>query len=230
MPDKCPLVASANVGYDSLIMIDRTRIGQLFSGAGAYQPGAALIYDNDELHFKLAVQNGADGIIDEYGIVARGEYKIAGGSGHREGALGADEELAATIGLGYFMDGSDIGGEDFGSALALDGYATLNAFSFHGEILSTDEELAMRALGNADEDATPYSATFGYRLQENLEAAVRYQDLDNEAETTLIGAGLNYYLRGHDAKLQFNISRFEEDDDDGMLFQIGLTVGIGRRP
>lgn len=226
---KCPLVASANVDYGSLIMIDRTRVGQLFSGAGAYQPGAAITFDDERFHAKLAFQNGADGVVDAYGVVARAEYKLGGGAAYREGAYGAGDDWAATFGVGYFNDGSQVGGADFGSAIALDMYTTVNAFSLHAEVLDMDEELATKAVGNASEDAMPFSATVGYLFRENMELALRYQDLDNDGDTTLIGAGYNYYLSGHDAKLQFNVSQFDENDEDGLLFQIGLAVGFGKR-
>jgi hypothetical protein len=42
---KCPLVACGNVGDGDLGMIERTRIGQLFSMPGAYQPGAAVVFN-----------------------------------------------------------------------------------------------------------------------------------------------------------------------------------------
>lgn len=224
---KCPLVGSALVGYDSLIMIDRTRIGQLFSAEGAYQRGAAATYDNEQFHAKLAVQNGADGIIDELGMVIRGEYKVNGGARHREGALEAPSDLAATFGVGYFTDGSQIGGDDFGSALAADAYLTLERFSVHGEVLDMDEELATKAIGNAEDDGTPYSVTLGYLFDERWEGAFRYQNMDDDLDTTQMGLGLNYYESGHRIKYQFNVSQYDNDDDDGLLLQVGLTVGIG---
>jgi hypothetical protein len=226
---KCPLVASANVDYGSLMMIDRTRIGQLFSGEGAYQPGAALTFDNEQFHAKLALQNGADGVVDAYGVVARAELKMGGGAAYREGAFGAPEDWAATFGLGYFNDGSQIGGADFGSAIAADCYATMNNLSLHAEILDMDEELANKAVGNMTEDATPFSATVGFMFNDNMELALRYQDLDNDGDTTLIGAGYNYYLSGHDAKVQFNVSQFDQDGEDGLLVQLGFAVGFGKR-
>ena len=227
---KCPLVASANVDYGSLLFIDRTRIGQLFSAEGAYQPGAALTYDNEHFHAKLALQNGADGIVDAYGMVARAEYKVMGGASYREGALGSpDGDLEATLGVGYFQDGSDVGGDDFGSGAAADCYATYGPVSLHAEVLDMDEELAMKAVGNLTDDATPYSVTLGYLINEEFEVAARFQDMNNDADTTLIGGGLNYYLRGHDSKLQLNVAQFDENDEDGVLFQVGLAVGFGKR-
>lgn len=224
---KCPLVASGNVGDGRLSFIDRTRIGQLFSAPGAYQPGAAIMADYEALHFKVAVQNGADGIADGYGIVARAEYAIGEGAKEHEGALGAAPGLNATFGLGFFKDDSDIAGSDFGSAWAADAYLTYDAFSVHAEILDADEELASRALGNTTEDATPYSATAGYLFGDGkYEALVRYQDLDNEADATIVGAGFNYYANGHSTKWQVNASKYDDDAIDGTILQLGLSVGL----
>jgi hypothetical protein len=222
------LVGSALVGYDSLLMIDRTRIGQFFSAAGAYQPGVAVTYDNDMFHGKVAVQNGADAIIDEFGVVLRGEVKLNGGARHREGALGAPADFAATFGAGYFSDDSQILGDDFGSGIAVDGYMTYNALSLHGEVLDMDEELASRTVGNLDDEATPFSATVGYLFGDSRwEGALRYQDLDDDLDTTLIGAGINYYQNGHPLKYQLNVSEFDNDVADGMIAQFGVTLGLG---
>ncbi|MBK7876885.1 MAG: hypothetical protein IPJ77_14260 [Planctomycetes bacterium] len=224
---KCPLVASGNVGDGRLSFIDRTRIGQLFSAPGAYQPGAAVVGDFDAFHFKLAVQNGADSAADGYGIVARAEYQVGEGAKLHEGALGAAQGLNATFGLGYFQDDSQIAGSDFGSAWAADAYVTYDAFSLHAEILDADEELASRALGNTTDDATPYSATAGYLFGEGkYEALVRYQDLDNEADATIVGAGFNYYVNGHATKWQLNASKYDDDAIDGTILQLGLSIGV----
>jgi len=105
----------------------------------------------------------------------------------------------------------------------------MNAFSLHAEVLDMDEELANKAVGNMTEDAMPFSATVGYLFRDNMEVALRYQDLDNDGDTTLIGAGYNYYLSGHGAKVQFNVSQFDENDEDGLLVQLGIAVGFGKR-
>lgn len=225
---KCPLVSSGNIGDGNLAMIERTRIGQLFSMPGAYQPGAAVTYDGGPFHAKVVLQNGADSASDGNGIVVRGEYKIGSGQGIQEGALGKPDGFNATFGLGYFMDDSDLMGEDFGSAWAADAYATINHLSLHAEVLAADEELAGNALGNADEDALPYSATVGYLFHENWEGFVRYQDLDNDADATLIGGGVNYYVAEHSAKWQLNVSQYDDDAVDGLIAQIGFAIGLSQ--
>src|SRR5262245_48494391 len=110
---KCPFIMSANVGDDSLAMIDRTRLGFLFAFPGAYQPGVALVGDYENFHVKVSVQNGADKSADGKGIVARAEYQVNAGGKYREGALGSDG-FNGTFGIGYFKDDSDIAGSDFG--------------------------------------------------------------------------------------------------------------------
>lgn len=225
---KCPLFASGNVGDGNLAMIDRTRIGYLFSFPGAYQPGVAVVGDWGNFHAKLSVQNGADSKTDGLGIVARGEYKVGEGARQREGALGS-EGFNGTFGVGYFKDDSDIAGDDFGSGIALDAYTTLDRLSLHGEVLDADEELAMRALGNLTDDATAYSGTLGFLFTEQVEAFARYQDLDNEVDATIIGAGVNYYVAGHKAKWQLNVSQYDDDSIDGLAIQAGFSIGQSDR-
>ncbi len=224
---KCPFVNSANVGEGRLSFIDRTRIGQLFSAPGAYQPGAAVTGDFDAFHVKVSYQNGADGSGEDRGLVLRGEYKIGEGAKQHEGAYGSPQGVNATIGLGYFDDDSTVGGIDFGSAWAADAYLTVDNFSVHAEIVDMDEELAIHALGNTTDDAMPYSATVGYLIPDQpWEVLARYQDLDTETDATLIGAGVNYFVNGHATKWQLNVSKYDDDNIDGTILQLGLTVGL----
>jgi hypothetical protein len=225
---KCPLLMSASVGDGNLAMIDRTRIGYLFSFPGAYQPGVAVVGDYGHFHAKVSVQNGADSQIDGLGIVVRGEYRVGEGAKQREGALGNDG-FNATVGVGYFKDDSDIAGSDFGSGIAVDAYTTFNQLSLHAEVLDADEELASRALGNVTDDATPYDATLGFLFTDEIEAFARYQDLDNEVSSTVIGGGLNYYVSGHKAKWQLNVSQYDDDNTDGLAVQLGFSIGESDR-
>jgi hypothetical protein len=229
---KCPLVASGNVGDGNLAMIERTRIGQLFSMPGAYQPGAALLFHEGPFHAKAVLQDGADEATDGNGIVLRGEYSVGQGAPYNEGALGATEEFNGTFGVGFFKDNSDgaaVGTSDFGRAFAIDGYVTFGQLSGHAEILDVDDDLAAHALGNTSgDDGTPYSATVGYLINEQWEAFLRYQDLDNDDDATQIGAGVNYYVHNHLAKWQAGIADYDDDIGDGVIFQIGLSIGLSQ--
>jgi hypothetical protein len=224
---KCPFLASSAVGEGRLSFIDRTRLGELFGSAPAYQPGVAVTGDWDAIHLKVSVQNGADGTSDEHGIVLRGEYMIGEGAKHHEGAYGSAGGLNATVGLGYFKDDGDVGGMEFGKAWGVDAYVTSDNLSFHAEIVDMDEELAINTLGNTTDDATPWSATVGYLLPDQpWEVLARYQDLDTETDATLIGGGVNYFVNGHATKWQLNLSQYDDDNIDGTILQLGLVVGL----
>lgn len=214
---RCPVVNSSMLDEGKLAFIDRTRLGQMFD---VYQTGAAVVADIEQFHIKLAAQDGADGSGDELGIVARAEYKVGDGAKHREGAYGA-EGFDATIGLGYFDDGV----ADDVNAMVFDAYATMDAFSLHAEIVDMGDGLATMMGLTAGAEATPYSATLGYRINEEFEVLARFQDLDDDLETTQVGAGLNYYVAGHAAKWQVNVSQLDNDADDGVIVQVGLTLG-----
>ncbi len=222
---KCPVLMSSQVWQGNLVMIDRTRLGQMFD---VWQPGAAATFDTERLHFKLAVQNGADGVADEFGMVARGEFKLGAGAKEYEGAYGTEGGTHATIGAAYFNDSSQVGGNDLGTAIAVDGYARLGHFSLHAEIMDMDEELAGNmGLSTSGADAMPFSATAGFLLPaETIEIALRFQDMDDDVGTTAIGGGVNYYSHGHAAKWQLNASQLDNDVDDGMIIQLGLAVGV----
>lgn len=228
---KCPLLMSSAVGDGALSMIDRTRLGYLFAFPGAYQPGAAVTFDEGPFHAKVSLQNGFDDETDGIGLVVRGEYAVGEGAKYREGAQDAADGFNGNFGIGYFHDsgeGSNPGdpGDEFGSALALDAYTTFDMLSVHGEILSMDEELAFNALGNSDDDATPFTLTGGYLFDPQWEGFVRYQNLDNEVDATIIGAGVNYYVLGHKLKWQANLSRYEDDDIDDVIAQLGISIGL----
>jgi hypothetical protein len=214
---RCPVLNSSMLDEGKLAFIDRTRLGQMFD---VYQAGAAVVADFDAFHVKLAAQNGADGAGDELGNVARGEYKVGEGAKQREGALGA-EGFDATFGLGYFDDGV----ADDVNAMVVDAYATMDAFSVHAELMDMGEGLATMMGLTAGEEATPFTATFGYRVTDEWEVLARFQDLDDTLETTQVGAGLNYYVQGHAAKWQVNVSQLDNDNDDGLILQIGLSLG-----
>lgn len=222
---KCPVLMSSQVWQGNLIMIDRTRLGQMFD---VWQPGAAATYDAGGLHLKLAVQNGMDGAGDEFGMVARGEYNIGGGAKEYEGAYGSGQGTTATIGAAYFQDSTEVApGTEVGSAVVVDGYADFGGLSVHAEIADMDEDLAGMMGLSGTGDAMPFSATVGYMLpSEQFELAVRFQDMDDDAETTMIGGGVNYYSAGHAAKWQFNVSQFDNNTDDGLIMQLGLAVGV----
>lgn len=214
----CPPLRSTLNREDRLLFIDRTVLGGRFE---VWQPGIALDGQMEAFRWKLAAQNGADGTAEDIGITARGEYDIGAGAWQYEGAYDAADGTNATIGVAWFDEGQ----LDDGSMLVVDAQATFGEFSAQAELADLDDDLAPMMF-NVTEGNTPFSVTGGYMIRpQEWEVALRFQDLDDDLDTTILGAGVNYYQAGHAAKWQLNISQYDDDNDDGLIFQLGLTVG-----
>lgn len=81
------------------------------------------------------------------------------------------------------------------------------------EYLTGDSQLQD---GTAVRDVKGYYAHLGYLFQPNLEGVLRYDTFDfnrhiGGADVKEITVGLNYYLRGNNAKIQANVVRFQGD-------------------
>ena len=82
-------------------------------------------------------------------------------------------------------------------------------------------------------DTTPFSIQGTFMLSEAgseygaWELGVRFQDLDDAAETTVIDFGANYYANGHDYKYIINYSSVSSDNAANEVDAI--TVGVNAR-
>jgi hypothetical protein len=219
---KCPPLRSSNTAKHGLLFIDRTILGDRF---GAYSPGVAIDGNFDAFHWKLALQNGADGASEDVATTARVEYYLNGGVGNLEGAMGGKGDgVQATIGATYFDEGE----VDDGSMLGADATVIFEQFSVAVEIADLDDDLGAMAFG-VSEGNTPWAVTGSWLTpSREWEVAARFQDLDDDDDTQVISGGLNWYHGGHNAKWQLNVSDYSSDAGDaseGTLIQIGLTVG-----
>lgn len=223
-----PTTFSSAVNPDSLLLLSRTSVGEYFH---LYSLGAMLSGDYDgTLQWHLAVLNGADGTDDDQELRGRAVYNIGSGRNRTEGALGANDELNASIGVSYVDDGE----LDDGSVLVLDAIATVAGFSIGGEFASFDEDHATVGPGfgptvglNYTDGMDVIAFTLGYLLSENWELGGRYEQLDDDDDSTLMSVGVNYYQMGHNAKWQLMYMDFASDvaAQEGSLIGLGLTVG-----
>ncbi len=224
---KSPTFLSNSVDPENQLFIQRTILGTIFD---AWDLGAMLSGNYDQFSWYAAFQNGADGIMDEYRWTARGEYHVGAGAGGRrgvEGALGADEELNATIGVVLTDDGGLAGGTlDDTTIFGVDAAATYGQLSGLIEFASLDDEIG---------DTEIFALTAAYMFQpDEWEAALRYEDT-GDLEITKLTGGLNWYQNGHNRKWSLNLSSIEADlaefggvDLDGTIIEIGLTIGSSR--
>jgi hypothetical protein len=132
-----------------------------------------------------------------------------------EGAYGSAQGNRLTIGAGYYNDDGNI---PDGIAFAVDANFVSGPLSAAAEVVDYDT-----GFGNN----TPFSAQVGFMLvPDQWEAALRYEDLDTTTDTTVITAGINYYMSGHDAKWQLNYSTTDDDVVDLDWFALGLTASV----
>lgn len=224
-----PSFQSARWGnQDGLLFVNRTNLG----GFGyQWQEGLSLSGDyQDGLSWTIAAMNGLDGTGDELDLRGRIEYATGEQVGNHEGGLGYGDDLSAVIGLTY----ADEGSADDGTWFGLDVTARVAGFSFHAEVADFDDDWA-GALGPifgnltySDGGPSPYSATIGYCIPDtDFEVAIRYEDLDDDADTTAMTIGANMYMEGHNGKWQLNFVDISSDVDanEGSAIILGLTVG-----
>ncbi|HKX45697.1 MAG TPA: hypothetical protein VJP77_03275, partial [Planctomycetota bacterium] len=225
-----PLTLSTSVEAERLMFVRRSYFGEIFD---VPDPGAMLAGNLDMFSYYVALQNGRDGTTEDLSLSGRLDYHLAGTPSIAEGALGAQGNLLGTIGGFYYDDGSFSDGEVFGAdaRLAASGISLMGEWAIFGEGWGLDDpDSAVPGIFGGVEESQPWSASAGYMLvPDQWELAVRWEELDNDTDDERLTAGLNWYLNGHSAKLQFNWVRLtsSEPTRDGELLQLGFTVGMG---
>ncbi len=252
---KANTLESSHMAPEGLFFINRTALGSAFDG---WDNGISAWGELEMIRWSASIQNSLNGQEGDHRYTVRVEYDLGEGAGDVEGALGAGDDFAATVGLVYIDDdGQDLSlpitvGSD-NEAYGLDFRGTAGPVGFGAEIMSIGDDLALGidedfsriagfgnpllAVATFAEDttqvggATPYSVMVTYLLNEEFEFGVRYEDLDNVADTTIISVGIAWYQSGHNAKWQAGWSDIDNDSilgvstPDGSIWQIGLTVG-----
>ena len=182
-----------------------------------------------------AIQNGADLQAHDSQYTVRGEWDaMGGGVALSEGAYGAPNEAALTLGAAYTDDQS--GSE--GAAFAVDAAFTSNDLSIQAEVVDYEDDYTALDIANGvilpseaaagRGDTTPWSVTVSHLLgnEDQYEATVRYEDFDDGFERNLLSVGASWYLSGHDAKLLFNFTTEDSLGPDVDLFLLGAVVSF----
>ena len=178
--------------------------------------GVMLSGSVDVFSWMASVQNGEDDVADEYLITGRVEVDLIGDTLGYEGGYGLGDEQGLTLGLAWADDGSVMDND----ALTVDAKFEANPFT---------AGLAFFDMGTGVGDNSPYDVYATWMLTpDEWEVAVRYEDLDDTADTTAITAGVNWYLYGTDSKWQLNWRNQDSDSAtlDGSIIQAGLTLAF----
>jgi hypothetical protein len=203
-----PTFRSATSDETKLLFLNRTLNGQRLN---LRDQGLMVGGSFEMLNFGVAVQDGADGDTDELRITLNVTADVMGkGAGGVEGAYGAAEGTNLSVGGFYHMD--DGFGVDGFDVFGVEAYFTMGALAVAAEFGDYD------AL-----DQSPYSVTASYLFTEMYEAALRYEDRDDAADTTDISAGVNRYSAGHN--LKWTAQYVTTSSDDANLETDTISVG-----
>jgi hypothetical protein len=214
--------ANSVINENQMLFLNHTANGALLS---MRDQGVMLGGQYDMFNFWLAFVNGMDAAGKDLKIAARGEfYAMGGGSASSvEGAYGAAQGNQLTLGLGYSTDDNGTAANVDLAIIAFDATFNTGPISAYAEVVDYDSG----ALGASN--ITTFAVQGGFMfVPDKWEGALRYEDLDTATNTTIITAGVNYYLSGHDAKLQANYGMLSDDAPgaDTDIFAIGLTASI----
>jgi len=222
---RSPFLGTAQRNENELLFLDRTVVGHLWSQR---DQGVMLSGQYDMLGWYIAGQNGIDTLGDDLSFSGRVSFDAMGagtGGAGLEGAYGAAEGTNLSFGAGYYWDDDSV--VDDLSAWNLEGTLVMGPLSAEASYVDHDDGFGT-LLGLSSGPAI-LALTGGFMfVPDRWEAAVRWEDLDDDDDTSVITLGVNYYAVGHDAKWQLNYAMIDSDADevDGDYLGIGLTVGV----
>lgn len=220
---RVPFLASSLRNANNLLFIDRSLLGNDWAGRDL---GIEIGGSWDMWSFMAAIQNGIDGAGDDLSIAGRIQVTPMGTPAVHEGGLGATGDPTLTVGLGYYNDDGTV---DDRVAIGVDASFAVGIFSVSAEFVDYDQGIGLAVPADIIADATPWNIVFGVvAIPDQLEFGVRYEDLDDDEDTTVVTVGANWYMQGHAAKWQANYSTADSDDAarDGNVIQVGLCVSI----
>jgi len=238
------VLLSNSVDPEDQLFIDRSALGSAFD---FWDGGIAINGSQDMLNWWAGLSNGSNSDQSGHTYFVRGEYNFGTGAGNAEGALGANDELNGTIGATFFDD--DVATGD-AMMFAIDGRGTMGPIGVGGEVAFLDENLTSTLWTSGDygnispdpggshpdgrlsfadnDDTTPFGVWASYLLNDEFEGAVRYDDLDNALNESVVSVVVNWYRSGSNAKWQAQWSDVDSDGEDGSTFQVGIVVGSTR--
>lgn len=212
---------------DKMIFYRRSKLGYAYN---VRDLGAMLDYLLGPVLVIAEIQNGDDSAGDKWAFTGKAIVTAMGKAIEKQsGGYGPDAEPALTFGLGYFDDGN----VDQTTAISAEAMFTSGPFWASGEVVDHDDGFTGLTAGPAQDASdlsgtTPWDATLAFMFTANLELVGRYEDADDDADTTTILGGVNYYVNGHATKWQLNYSMTDSDDSDldGDLLTLGLVVAV----
>ena len=177
----------------------------------------------DQIQWAIGVQDGSDGDTDEYRMSLHASIDLMGDAltgsldeSGVEGAVGYNDSPSIRAGIGF----SDDGNVDDGDAMAIEVNGGTSVYSFGVDMVS---------YGEGAGDNSPMSISGTYMLTPNTwELGVRFNDMDDAAETSDITIAANHYMGAegnpHGLKWTFQYNTVSSDSD--ALETDTLSIGL----
>jgi hypothetical protein len=217
---RSPFLRSSLIARNKTLFIDRSFLGGMNASRDA---GVSLNGEFSRMHWVVAAQNGFDNQGEGWSFTGRVDMDVIGTSSNVEGSYNAAEGTNLNVGIALRDDTSDLtlgGASRKAFQWAIDATMTMDGgFSLFGEVVNNDDDI-----GNN----SPWSAGVAYLFGENYEAALRFDDWDDTANTTRYNIGVNKYVSGHDAKWQLQYSDGSSDitSNEDAVISLGLALGF----
>jgi hypothetical protein len=226
-----------NSAYEDrrLFFLDRSFLSEVNDNRDV---GVELAGAIDRFNWWAAAQNGSDGAGEELALSARVSCNVLGESlPSSEGCCALGEAEHLTVGAAWYDDGN----LDDGTALYGDVAFAKGRWSAIAEIVDFGDDVqplpgvnsstgVVIPVGSGALGAeTPWDVMLAFMLvPDRWEIGTRWEDLDDDADTTIWTAALNRYFEGHDAKctLQFSTADSDASANEADTIAVGLTVGI----
>ncbi len=236
---KTAFFQSALINEPKLLFLERSGLGSIFARrdigfelSGEFDPNNA-----NAIKWFAGIQNGNDGQGNDHLLSARVRANLMGnGPGMVEGAYGSSEDTNLGVGIAW-QDDANL---DKGTAFGLEVQLTSGPFSLAGEVADFDKGTASAfgvtnpvlaqwgIVGNDVADTTPWDVAGSYMFTDMYEAAVRYQDMDDDENTSAWTVGVNRYVQNHDIHWTVQFEKVTTDNafGDFDVLGVGLTVAF----
>ncbi len=213
---RTPLLSSSMMEENGMLLYCRSFQGRRWE-RDRYENGMQIDGQIDDFRGWFALQNGEDRIGENLALTLKGQWDVVGGGTPQQyqGAYGAPEHLAATLGGGLHYDTLD----DNYSAQMLEARMTLGRYYLGVE--SVD-------LGDGLFDNVTTSVLASAMVMDKLELAFGLENVTRPERGGLWRVGATWYIDGRNAKVQavYNHSDIGTPVFDGEAFLVGVTVGF----
>jgi hypothetical protein len=223
---KTPALHASRIDPENQILFNRPWIAQ---GFDFWDEGAMVDVSSGQFGAYFSIQNGLTGIEAIHAYMARVEFffnAMTGGMLWSKRTTGKLPENTTMVGVFHYED-------DVASDAQLNGIDVAtnfnNAWRVEAEVVDVDEDAPGVFAGTAA-DSTPWDIGGQFMFNQNFDIGARYQDADDDDDTSGFTVGLDYYPGDPNIywSVEFDIIDSDSEARDTEAFRVGLTVGASR--